>query len=142
MTAHHRPRFLITLLAALAMLVGGVATAVAANAATDYTQGVTPLSATQAKIWFTPTVPSTLVDVHYTFPGQSQQDFRMTLGGATWEKTILQSLAPGTVVTYWFTYNRNGANQGDTPHFTYTHNGTGGGGGGGGCGNNCGGGGL
>jgi hypothetical protein len=120
----HRSRLLIRVALALALLAGGLVTAVAAQAATDYTQGVTALSATQAQIWFTPTVPSTLVDVHYTFPGQSQQDFRMTLSGGTWRQTILQSLSQGTVVTYWFTFNKNGANQQDTPKFTYTHGGT------------------
>jgi hypothetical protein len=118
-----RPRVLVALVATLALSGAGVVTAVQAQAAVDYTQGVTQLNATQAKIWFTPTVPSTLVDVHYTFPGQSQQDFRMTNNGGTWEKTILQQLATGTVVTYWFTFNKNGANQADTPHFTYTHGG-------------------
>src|SRR4051812_28373512 len=134
MTTHppgRRYRLLIALLSALSLLAGTVAAAGAAEAAVDYTRGVTATGATRAKIWFRPTVSSTLVDVHYTFPGQSQQDFRMTDNGGTWEKTIPQSLVAGTVVTYWFTYNRNGANQGDTPHFTYTHGGGGGGGGGG-----------
>jgi hypothetical protein len=118
-----RSRLLIVLVAALGLLTAGAVIAVQAQAATDYTQGVTPLSATQAKIWFTPAVPSTLVDVHYTFPGQSQQDFRMVNTAGTWEKAIAQQLAAGTVVTYWFTYNKFGANQGDTPQFTYTHGG-------------------
>jgi hypothetical protein len=135
-----RYRLIMVLLCALSLLAGTGVVAGAAEAAADYAQGVTATGATQAKIWFKPTVTSTLVDVHYTFPGQSQQDFRMTNNGGTWEKNLPQQLATGTVVTYWFTYNRNGANQGDTPHFTYTHNG-GGGGTDPGCGSNCGGGG-
>lgn len=129
-----RPRLLVALFATLALLGAGVVGAVAAQATVDYTQGVAPLDASHAKVWFTPAVPSTLVDLHYTFLGQSEQDFRMTNNGGAWEHAIIQPLAAGTVVTYWFTYNKNGANQGDTPHFTYTH-------GAGGCTANCGGGG-
>jgi hypothetical protein len=125
MSITSRPRLVLALTVTAVLLVGGVVAANQALAAVDYVQGVTPLNATQAKIWFTPTAPSTLVDVHYTFAGQPQQDFRMTNNAGTWEKTIIQPLATGTVVTYWFTYNVNGANQTDTTHFSYTHGGSG-----------------
>jgi hypothetical protein len=99
-----------------------------AQAAPDYTQGVTSLSATDARIWFTPTTASSLVDVHYLIGGQGQQNFRMTNNAGTWEKTV-GGLASGTVIEYWFTYEKGGPLF-DTAHFTYTHNGSGGGGGG------------
>jgi hypothetical protein len=120
--ARHPVRALLLIVAMIVATVGSAGVAQAA----DYTQGVRSTGPTSATFWFTPAVPSTLVDVHYTFPGQSQQDFRMTQLGSTWEKPILQQISAGTVVTYWFTYNKNGVDQGDTPHFTYTHNGSGG----------------
>jgi hypothetical protein len=49
----------------------------------------------------------------------------MTNNGGTWQQTV-SSLTAGTVLEYWFTYEKNGP-QFDTPHFTYTH-GSGGGG--------------
>jgi Beta-1,3-glucanase/Carbohydrate binding module family 56 len=99
-----------------------------AQAAPDYTQGVTSVDATQARIWFKPTTASTLVDVHYLISGVPQLNFRMTNNAGTWEKTV-GGLSTGTVVTYWFTYEKGGPLF-DTPHFTYTHSGSGGGGGG------------
>jgi hypothetical protein len=99
------------------LLVGGVATA-----ADDYTQSVTSLNATQAQISFTPTTPAVYVDVHYTGTGQGQQNVRMTLSGGTWRTTV-SGLSTGTVVDYWFTYEKNGP-QYDTPHFSYTHGGS------------------
>jgi hypothetical protein len=98
------------------LLVGGVATA-----ADDYTQSVASLNATQAQISFTPTTPAVYVDVHYTVTGQGQQNFRMDLSGGTWRKTV-SGLSTGSVIDYWFTYEKSGP-QYDTPHFTYTHDG-------------------
>lgn len=131
MTAHARStpvRLAMVLVAALAMVFAGLATAVPSHAAVDYTQGVTSLGATQAKVWFTPTVAASLVDVHYKINGGGQQNFRMTKNGATWEQTI--AISAGNVLDYWFTYEKGGPLF-DTPHFTYTHAGGGGGGGGG-----------
>ncbi len=128
MTAHlfarSRPRFLIALFATLALVGGGIATAVVAYAATDYTQGVTSLGATQAKIWFKPTTASALVDVHYLIAGQPQQNFRMANNAGTWGQTV-SALATGTVISYWFTYEKGGPLF-DTPKFSYTHGGGGG----------------
>jgi len=92
----------------------------------DYAQSVTTLNASQAKISFKPTVPSSLVDVHYLVNGVNQQNFRMADNGGTWEQTV-SNLTTGTVLEYWFTYEKGGPLY-DTPHFTYTHGGTGGGG--------------
>jgi Beta-1,3-glucanase/Carbohydrate binding module family 56/Chitobiase/beta-hexosaminidase C-terminal domain/Glycosyl hydrolases family 16 len=88
----------------------------------DYTQSVTTLNATQAKISFHPTVPAALVDVHYLVNGVNQQNFRMANNGGTWEQTV-SNLTNGTVLDYWFTYEKGGPLY-DTPHFTYTHGGT------------------
>ena len=98
-----------------------------AQAAGDYTQGVTQLDSADADIWFTPTTPSALVDVHYLIAGTPQQNFRMTNNNGTWQHAVGQ-LTGGTLIEYWFTYEKNGPLN-DTPHFTYTQGGSGGGGG-------------
>lgn len=109
--------------ASVAALIGLLVSAPPAQAAPDYTQGVTSVDATQARIWFKPTTASSLVDVHYLISGQSQQNFRMANNAGTWEKTV-GGLASGTVIDYWFTYEKGGPLF-DTPHYTYTHNGSG-----------------
>jgi glycosyl hydrolase family 64 (putative beta-1,3-glucanase)/carbohydrate binding protein with CBM56 domain/chitobiase/beta-hexosaminidase-like protein len=119
-----RERLFIAVSAALALVGGGLVTA--ASAATgDYTQGVTALNATQAQIWFKPTTASSLVDVHNLISGIPQQNFRMADNGGTWQQTV-SNLSTGTVIEYWFTYEKGGPLY-DTPHFTYTQ-GSGGGG--------------
>lgn len=107
-------------LAAVAIALSSLATVGAAQAADDYTQNVTAIDATQARIDFTPTTPALYVDVHYLITGTPQQNFRMTNNGGTWQKTV-GSLSAGTVIDYWFTYEKSGP-QYDTPHFSYTHN--------------------
>ncbi len=119
------PRLAIVL-AALGLTAGGLA--IAPAAAADYTQGVTALNATQARIRLSPTTTSALVDVHYRVAGLPQQSFRMAHSAGTWEQTV-SGLSAGTVLTYWFTYEKGGPLF-DTPQFTYTHQGSGGGGGG------------
>jgi hypothetical protein len=113
-----RTTLIATVLAVCAtLLVGGAATA-----ADDYTQSVASLNATQAQISFTPTTAALYVDVHYTGTAQGQQNVRMTLSGGTWRTTV-SGLSTGTVIDYWFTYEKNGP-QYDTPHFSYTHGGS------------------
>ncbi|SDK81062.1 Chitobiase/beta-hexosaminidase C-terminal domain-containing protein [Lentzea albidocapillata subsp. violacea] len=107
-------------LAAVAIALSSLATVEAAYAADDYTQNVTAIDATQARINFTPTTPAVYVDVHYLISGQPQQNFRMTNNAGTWQKTV-GALSAGTVIDYWFTYEKSGP-QYDTPHFSYTHN--------------------
>lgn len=97
-----------------ALLILGLATP--AYAAADYTQGVTSLGTTQATIWFRPTTPASLVDVHYLISGVPQQNFRMTNNAGSWEKTV-SGLSQGTVIDYWFTYEKGGPFY-DTQHFT------------------------
>ena len=107
---------------ALLVLVGLAGTA---SAADDYTQSATQLSATQAQISFTPTVAALYVDVHYLgVPGLGQQNVRMTNTSGTWRHTV-NGLNSGSVLDYWFTYEKNGP-QYDTPHFSYTHGTSGG----------------
>ncbi|MFG2983589.1 glycoside hydrolase family 64 protein [Streptomyces sp. NPDC048258] len=133
-----RGRFLPRLLPAVLLALAGSLTvapapAPAAPAAADYTQGVTAQGSGTVRIWFRPTVPAALVDVHY-LPGGGvgQQNFRMANDGGTWQQNV-GGLAPGSTLTYWFTYEKGGPLH-DTPHFTHTVGGTGGGGGGGGTG--------
>jgi hypothetical protein len=106
-------------LAAAATALSSLASSTAASAAEDYTQTVTALDSTQARIDFTPATPALYVDVHYLVTGIPQQNFRMTNNAGTWQKTV-GSLSSGTQIEYWFTYEKNGP-QYDTPHFTYTH---------------------
>src|SRR5882672_4137064 len=98
-----------------------------ATAATDFTQTVTQLSASQVQVSFTPTTPATFVDIHYLPPAIGQQNVRMTNNAGTWQVTI-GSLTSGFVLEYWFTYTKNGPAF-DSPHFTFTVGGGGGGGG-------------
>src|SRR5437588_11502504 len=79
-------RVLLAVLGAVVLAGGGVATAVVAQAAADYAQGVTSLNATQVKVWFSPTTPAVLVDVHYLVNGANQQNFRMANNGGTWSR--------------------------------------------------------
>lgn len=118
-----RPRIALAALIAAALALFPAP----ASAAPDYTQGVTSLNSTEAKIWFRPTTPASLVDVHYLIAGIPQQSFRMANNAGTWEKTV-SSLSNGTRIEYWFTYEKNGPLY-NTPRFSYTHSGSGGGGG-------------
>jgi hypothetical protein len=89
----------------------------------DFTQSVTALSGSEAKIRFTPTVASAFVDVHYLVNGGGQQNFRMTNNNGTWEKSVA-GLSNGAALQYWFTYEKNGLAY-DTAQYSYTHNGGG-----------------
>ncbi|MGZ3143684.1 chitobiase/beta-hexosaminidase C-terminal domain-containing protein [Lentzea chajnantorensis] len=103
-------------------MLASLAASDTASAAADYTQNVTSVSTSEARINFTPTTPALYVDVHYLITNTPQQNFRMTNNGGTWQKSV-GSLSAGTVVEYWFTYEKSGP-QYDTPHFTYTHGST------------------
>ncbi|MEU3462796.1 chitobiase/beta-hexosaminidase C-terminal domain-containing protein [Streptomyces sp. NPDC006733] len=122
---HHRTVALLSVLVlALTGLLGlSRLTGPASAAAADYTQSVTQLSATQAQISFTPTTSALYVDVHYTVGGAGQQNFRIANNAGTWTKTV-DSLSNGSLLDYWFTYEKSGP-QYDTPHFTYTQGGGG-----------------
>ncbi|MFF1813583.1 glycoside hydrolase family 64 protein [Streptomyces sp. NPDC058251] len=123
-------RLVTAVLAALiTVLALGLAGAAPAKAAADYTQGVDATGSGSVRIWFKPTTPASLVDVHYQSPGSGQQNFRMTNNAGVWEQNV-GGLPSGFTLEYWFTYEKSGPLY-DTGHFTYVV-GTGGGGGGGG----------
>jgi hypothetical protein len=127
----YRPLFR-WLLVAVVVLIAVPGQVGAQAASSDYTQSVTALNAAQVQISFTPTTPAALVDVHYLTNGANQQNFRMADKGGTWQQTV-SGLNSGTLLEYWFTYEKGGPLF-DTPHFTYTQGGGSGGGGGGGSG--------
>src|SRR3954447_15399081 len=94
-------------LAASLALLAVIAYGGSATAATDFTQSVTQLNASQVQVSFTPTTPSTFVDIHYLPPAIGQQNVRMSNHAGTWQLTI-GSLTSGFVLEYWFTYDKNG----------------------------------
>jgi hypothetical protein len=61
----HPVRLVIAVSRALLVVI---ACGAPATAATDFTQTVTQLSASQVQVSFTPTTPSTFVDLHYLPP--------------------------------------------------------------------------
>jgi len=93
-----------------------------AVAATDFTQSVTQLNASQVQVSFTPTTPATFVDIHYVPPAIGQQNVRMTNNAGTWQLTI-GGLTSGFVLAYSFTYDKNGPAF-DTQQFTFTMGGS------------------
>jgi hypothetical protein len=103
----------------LAGILGLTQTVGTASAdASDYTQSVTQLNATQAQITFKPTTTALYVDVHYLVNAANQQNVRMANSAGVWTQTV-SSLSTGAVLDYWFTYEKSGP-QYDTPHFSYT----------------------
>ncbi|HEY6180264.1 MAG TPA: chitobiase/beta-hexosaminidase C-terminal domain-containing protein [Kofleriaceae bacterium] len=116
-------------IAVMRVLLVVLACGAPATAATDFTQTVTQLSASQVQVSFTPTTPSNFVDLHYLPPPTppiGQQNVRMTNNAGTWQFTV-GGLSSGFVLEYWFTYTKNGAGF-DSSHFTFTVGGGGGGG--------------
>src|SRR3954470_19497058 len=110
---------IVALRALLVVLLCG--TLGSATAATDFTQSVTQLSATQVQVSFAPTTPAAFVDIHYLPPATppiGQQNVRMTNNAGTWQFTI-GGLTSGFVLEYWFTYDKGGPAF-DSPHFTFT----------------------
>src|ERR1043166_9094414 len=89
--APHRARFAIAVMRVLLVVI---AFGASATAATDFTQGVTQLSASQVQVSFTPTTPATFVDLHYLPPPTppiGQQNVRMTNNAGTWQFTVGRS---------------------------------------------------
>ncbi|ATB42129.1 hypothetical protein CYFUS_007606 [Cystobacter fuscus] len=88
---------------------------------TEWTYGWDSNSATQATSWFKPTgFTAAYVIVHYAYSGISQQNVTLTFNNTTgrWELPVT-GLSSGKVITYSYTYNKNGA-QYDTPTYTWT----------------------
>ncbi|MFD9598698.1 glycoside hydrolase family 64 protein [Kitasatospora sp. NPDC059973] len=117
---HRAPRHrgAVAVLTVLALLLAGLWTAAGARAATDYTQSAATVAPGSVLFAFTPATPAALVDVHYRPAADGQQNVRMTAGASRWETTAT-GLAAGTVLEYWFTYEKAGPLY-DTPHFTVT----------------------
>ena len=87
-----------------------------------FTQGVNSAGATQAMFWFQPGGwTANYVIVHYTIPGQPQQNVQMAYNSSTarWEYTA-GGFSSGSSVSYAFTYNKGGL-QYDTGSFSWTH---------------------
>lgn len=92
----------------------------------DYTQGAALLSATEASIWFMPTIASSSVVLHYMINSGPMVSVNMVNNSGTWGYTI-NGLNNGDHVDYYFTYEKSGT-QLDSYWYTYTHilsNGTG-----------------
>lgn len=81
-------------------------------------------SGTTGTISFKPGWTSQYVDVHYKLNAGSQLNYRMTYNSTTaaWEQKIT-SLASGTKVDYFFTYEKSGLAY-DTAWYSYTASGT------------------
>jgi len=88
----------------------------------SFTQGVNSVSSTQAQFWFQPCGwTAGYVIVHYTVPGQVQQNVQMSYnsGASQWQYTA-GGMSSGQAITYSFTYQQNGL-QYDTGTYTWTH---------------------
>ncbi|SEN29880.1 glycosyl hydrolase [Lihuaxuella thermophila] len=85
----------------------------------NYSQTVTKINSTEVKCAFTPTTPSTFVDIHYKVNNGELQNFRMTNNNGTWEK-VVGGLNAGDVIDYFYTYDKSGAGY-DTQWYRYTH---------------------
>ncbi|ATB33745.1 hypothetical protein [Melittangium boletus] len=88
---------------------------------TEFTYGASNVNTTQALTWFKPNgFTASYVIVHYSYTGIGQQNITMTYNNSTarWEYNV-PGLSSGKVLSYSFTYNKNGA-QYDTPTYTWT----------------------
>jgi len=88
---------------------------------TDFTYGASNVNTTQALTWFKPSgFTASYVIVHYSYAGIGQQNVNTTYnsGTARWEYNV-PGLSSGKVLSYSFTYNKNGT-QYDTPTYTWT----------------------
>lgn len=100
---------------------GSTPTPTSSGCSGNFTQGVNSVNTTQAQFWFQPCGwTAGYVIVHYTVPGQTQQNVTMSYnsGANQWQYTA-GGLSPGQTITYSFTYQQNGA-QYDTGSYTWT----------------------
>ncbi|MDC0713901.1 fibronectin type III domain-containing protein [Stigmatella sp. ncwal1] len=88
---------------------------------TEFTYGAANVNSTQALLWFKPTgFTASYVIVHYSYSGIGQQNVTMTYNSSSARfETNVTGLSAGKVVTYSFTYNKNGA-QYDSGTYTWT----------------------
>ena len=102
-----------------------LASAAHAQTSADFTQSVASLGATDAQVRFVPNgFTAGYVIVHYLVNNVNQQNLNMAWNAGTgrWEHTV-GGLSSGALVTYFFSYQKNGT-QYDTQWFNYTHGGT------------------
>lgn len=81
-------------------------TGVEAKAQTSFTSGIDYTSSTTATLWFKPTSSVDWADAHYN-TGSGQQNIRMTYNSSTARHEQVINAAPGTAVSYSFTYSMN-----------------------------------
>jgi hypothetical protein len=87
-----------------------------------FNQGVNSVSGSQAQFWFQPCGwTAGYAIVHYTIPGQTQQNVNMTFNSSAgqWQYTA-GGMSSGQTITYSFTYQKSGL-QYDTGTYTWTH---------------------
>lgn len=87
-----------------------------------FAQGVNSVNSSSALFWFQPCGwTAGYVILHYTVPGQTQQNVQMTYNSSTarWEFTA-GGMSSGQTITYSFTYQKSGL-QYDTGNYTWTH---------------------
>ncbi|CAM2900187.1 glycoside hydrolase family 16 protein [Paenibacillus sediminis] len=87
----------------------------------EYSYGVDNVNSSQVKVWFTPSgFTAGYVILHYTQPGQTQQNVYMTYNSSSgrWEYTV-NGLTSGQQLSYFYTYQKSGL-QYDTGQYTYT----------------------
>ena len=95
-----------------------------ADASNDFNQGVSSSDSQQAVFWFQPSGwTAGYVILHYSQASASQQNVNMSYDDATtrWEYTA-GAISAGQVITYSFTYQRDGL-QYDTSSYTWTADG-------------------
>ena len=88
----------------------------------NFNHGVNSVSGSQAQFWFQSCGwTAGYVIVHYTVPGQNQQNVTMAYnsGAGQWQYTA-GGISPGQTITYSFTYQQNGL-QYDSGSYTWTH---------------------
>jgi hypothetical protein len=86
-----------------------------------FTQGVNAISSNQVQFWFQPSGwTAGYVILHYTIPGQAQQNVQMSYNSSAgqWQYTV-SGVSSGQTITYSFTYQKSGL-QYDTSTYTYT----------------------
>ncbi|HLZ21552.1 MAG TPA: glycoside hydrolase family 16 protein [Ktedonobacterales bacterium] len=87
----------------------------------SFAQGAANTGASTAQVWFEPCGwTAGYVILHYTVPGQVQQNVQMTYdsGTARWEYTV-NGISAGQTLSYSFTYQQNGL-QYDTGSYSWT----------------------
>lgn len=113
--------FLLIICALLAYASIATRQSAHAEASSAFSQGATSSGSNQALFWFQPSGwTAGYVILHYTQPGNPQQNVNMTYnqGATRWEYTA-SGMSTGQQITYSFTYQNAGL-QYDTSTYTWT----------------------